>query len=306
MTVKHSENLNDLLSSLSKVQGKIDNAKKNKAGFIKGHSYAELSQYLEISKDLLAEHGLCVLQLPGPIQIVEVTKEVYDKKNETYFFQQIKVPKQQITTWIGHESGQFITSSMEIIVEKTVGNSWGQSTGVAISFGRRYAYAGGLGMTQEDNDNRLSQKDIDKSYSPTKTAQAVNYVRINKDQVDYIKSLLKDDPERFKKMLVWANIQSVEELSVTAYTAAVNTLLAEQKNQSLTDNKDTNLIGEQQVACLKKLLTPERLNKILTDYNLTKLEEMKLDDYFKEYDQLRQEMSIDIVSAIDVSNIKQA
>jgi hypothetical protein len=308
MTIKHSENLNEILSALSKLQGKLENAKKNKTGFIKGHSYAELSQYLEISKDLLEEHGLCVLQLPGPIEIVEVTKEVYDKKNETYFFQQMMVPKQEITTWIGHESGQFISGPMEILVEKTVGNSWGQSTGVAISFGRRYAFAGGLGMTQEDNDNRLSQKDIEKSYSQSKSRPPQNqvtpsYTRIDKEQVDYIKSLLKDDPERFKKMLVWANVQSVEDLSVTAYTSAVNTLLAEQKNQSLPANKDTNLIDEKQVVFLQKLLTPERLNKILTDYKLTKIEEMKLSDYFKEYDQLRQELTI---SENYIPDIKQA
>lgn len=303
MTIKHSENLNELFSALSKLQGKLENAKKNKAGYIKGHSYAELNQYLEISKDLLEEHKLCVLQFPGPMEIVEITKEAYDKKNETYFFQNIMLPKQIITTWIGHDSGQFISSDMELIVEKTDNNSWGQSSGKSITFGRRYAYAGGLGMTQEDDDNRLSQKDIEKTYSQKKTTHAVNYVRIDKDQVDYIKLLLKDDPERFKKMLVWANVQSVEDLSVTAYTSAVNTLLAEKNDQSLPANKDINLVGEQQVACLKKLLTPERLNKILTDYNLTKIEEMKLADYFKEYDELRQEMT---TSINDVSHIKQA
>lgn len=308
MSIKHSEKLNELFAALSKLQGKLENAKKDKAGFNNNYKYAKLEQYIELSKELLAEHGLCIMQMPGAIEMVEVTKEVYNKENKTYFFQQLMMPKQRLTTWIGHESGQFISGEMELIVEKMVANSWGQSSGVSVSFMRRYALAGLLGMTQEDDDNQLSQKDIEKSYSQSKNTPSENYitpsyVRISKEQVDDIKSRLKDDPERLKKMLAWAQVQSVEDLSLTYYTTAINTLLAEQKDQSLPANKDTNLVGEQQVACLKKLLTPERLHKLLKDYNLNKLEEMKLADYFKEYDELRQEMT---TSVNYVSDKKQA
>lgn len=60
------------------------------------------------------------------------------------------------------------------------------------------------------------------------------------------------------------------------------------------DTKDTNkdiLIEEIQANTLKELVTPERLNKILKDYNLNKLEDMTLCDYNNEYDKLRLEMS---------------
>lgn len=294
MTIHRSDQLNELFSALSKLQGKLEMAKKDKAGYNNNYKYAELSQYIEISKELLEEHGLCVLQMPGAIEIVEVTKEIYDKKTQTYVFHNIMIPKQKITTEIGHESGQFISSSMEILVEKMASNSWGQSTGVAISFARRYARAGGLGMSQEDNDNQLPKKEVEKHYDQVNSSTSVDYERIDADKVKYLTSLLKDDSERLKKILLWAKVEKIEDLSIIAYTTAVNRLIAEQKGIQIPSNNDTNLISETQVAFVKRLVTPERLNKILQDYKLNKLEEMSLADFHKEYDKLRLEMTTNI------------
>jgi hypothetical protein len=55
-----------------------------------------------------------------------------------------------------------------------------------------------------------------------------------------------------------------------------------------------NLIDERQVANIKSLVTPEKLYKILKDYNLTKIEEMNVTDYNKEYDNLRSELTVDL------------
>jgi hypothetical protein len=294
MTIQRSDQLNELFSALSKVQGKLETAKKDKSGYNDNYMYADLTQYIELSKELLAKHGLCILQIPESIEIVEVTKEIYDKKNQSYVFQKIMMPKQKITTWIGHESGQFISGSMEILVEKMAANSWGQSTGVAVSFARRYALAGSLGMSQEDNDNQLPKKEIEKSYAQVNKAPSVDYERIDSDKVNYLTSLLKDDSERLKKILVWAKVQKIEDLSIIAYTTAVNRLIAEQKGVQVPSNNDTNLISDSQVAFIKRLVTTERLNKILQDYNLNKLEEMNMTDYHKEYDKLRLEMTTNI------------
>lgn len=54
-------------------------------------------------------------------------------------------------------------------------------------------------------------------------------------------------------------------------------------------NTDINLIDQKQVAFMSRMLTPERLNKILSDYNLTKLEDMNVKDYHNEYNKLRLE-----------------
>lgn len=154
MTIQTSDKLNELFSALSKLQGKIEHAKKDKSGYKDRYKYADLTQYIEVSKEILEENNLCVSQIPGTIEIVEVTKEVRDEKTKAMSFHTVRIPKQKVTTYIGHSSGQFISSTMEILVEKIEGNTWGQSTGSAISYSRKYSLAGGLGMSQEDNDNQ--------------------------------------------------------------------------------------------------------------------------------------------------------
>ena len=275
MTIQKSEELGDLFCALSKLQGRIENAKKDKSGFNNRYKYADLNQYLELSKDLLAEYGLSVLQIPGCIEIIEVTNESNERQ---------LVPKQKLTTCIGHESGQFISGTMEMIVEKLKSNSWGQSTGSALSYMRRYGIAATLGMGQEDNDNMLSKKDAEKA-SP----------KIDKDRVNYLKELLKDDQERLGKILLWASeqqhqkLRNIEDMSIDVYTAAINILIKEKIKNEETAKKDINLIDQKQAAFLTRILTPERLNKILSDCNLTKLDDMNVKDYHNEYNKLRLE-----------------
>lgn len=305
MSIKHSEQLDELFLAISKVQGSIQNAKRNVSGYNNNYKYAELEQYIELSKELLEENGLCVLQIPESMEIVEVTKEMYDKKTQTSFLQQLMLPKQSLTTWIGHKSGQFISGNMEMLVEKTTMNSWGQCTGVAISFMRRYALAGMLGMTQEDDDNQLSKQDVEKSYVKEKAPQLIEDKRISEDQANNLCSMLASDPERLKKILAWANVKNIEEISISYYTKAME-ILAEEQNKRKTENVlETNLISEIQIGFIKKLVNQERLNKILKKYNLNKLEEMNVEDYHKEYYKLREEIAIGTVVDGDVPTLKK-
>lgn len=315
MEIQRSEQLGELFCALSQLQGKIENAKKDKSGYKNNYKYADLNQYIELSKELLAEHGLCVLQIPGAMEIVEVTKEikeiqviettekVYNKKNDSYEYHELKtpqeviklhkisIPKQTITTWIGHKSGQFISDSMEILVEKMSGSSWGQSTGGAISFARRYARSGTLGMSQEDNDNMLSKNDTEKVYS----ISSYNSSKIDKDKVNYLKELLKDDPQRLEKILLWASekqqqkLVKLEDMSTEIYATVVNILNNEKIKNEETSKKRINLVSERQVEFIKKIVTTDRLNKILLDYKLNRLEDMSVEDYNIEYDKLRLE-----------------
>jgi hypothetical protein len=278
MTIQKSQGLGELFGALSKLQGRIENAKKDKSGFNNRYRYADLNQYLELSKDLLAEYGLSVVQIPGGIEIIEVTNESNEKQ---------LVPKQKLTTCIGHESGQFISGTMEMIVEKLKSNSWGQSTGSALSYMRRYAIAATLGMSQEDNDNMLSKKEGEKSHSSSP--------KLDKNRVDYLKELLKDEPERLEKILIWASqkqnqkLRSIEDMSIEIYTATINILLEEKIRNESASKKDTSRIDDKQVEFIKRIATTDRLNKILADYNLNKLEDMSIEDYNIEYDKLRLE-----------------
>lgn len=271
MEIHRSEKLDELLCELSKLQGKIENAKKDKSGYGNRYKYADLNQYLQLSKDLLTEHGLSILQIPGGIEIVEITNESSQKQ---------LFPKQKLTTYISHSSGQFIGGTMEMVIEKVKGNSWGQSTGSALSYMRRYGLAAILGMSQEDNDNMISKPH-----------------KIDKDKVNYLKELLKDDPQRLEKILLWASDQQqqkltkLEDMSIEIYTKVVNVLNKEKIKNDDDNKKTTNLICDQQVEFIKKVVTTDRLNKILSDYNLNRLEDMSVDDYNIEYDRLRLEQN---------------
>ncbi|MEK6884600.1 MAG: ERF family protein [Nanoarchaeota archaeon] len=300
MTIKLSQEVDQLFSAMSKLQGKIDNVSKDTAGYKNSYQYAELSQYINVSKELLEEHGLSVYQMPGKIEIVEVSEKEY-KKDGTYILHDIRVPKHTVTTMIGHNSGQHMSESMDILIEKTKMISWGQSTGVAVSFGRRYAVAGTLKMAQEDDDNQLSKQDGDKSYSNSPSQKDVVYKKITQEKVDEIRSLLIDDQPRVDKILSWAQVKCLEDLLVPHYDKIIETLTNERTSNSIAANKDTNLITAEQASFITRLVTTERLNKILKDYNLNKLDEMSVKDYFKEYDILRQEKTI----SEDNSNIKK-
>ena len=98
MTIQKSEEINHLLSAISKLQGKIEKAKKDQSGYKNNYKFADLSQYIDLCQDLLAEHGLCVLQIPESMEIVEITKEIYETESKKYNFHNIMVPKQKITT----------------------------------------------------------------------------------------------------------------------------------------------------------------------------------------------------------------
>jgi hypothetical protein len=296
MTIQKSEHLNELFAALSKLQGKIEKAKKDQAGYKNNYKFADLSQYIDLSQDLLAENGLVVLQLPTCMEIIEITKEVVDDKTRIHSFHTVKIPKQTIITWIGHESGQFISGAMDILVEKLAGMSWGQSTGSAITYGRRYSRAGALGMTQEDDDNQ-KQPEVKKQSGRTNSKNEPQ-PKIDINMAQNLAQLLQGDAERLEKTLQWAKASKIEELTVSQYETVLRRIEEDSKAKvEKTEQPATGLIrtildtsqliAEHQVNFIKRLVTPERLLKVLQDYKLTRLEEMTIKDFNLLTDALR-------------------
>lgn len=263
MTIKHSEELNHLFSALSKFQGRVEQAKKDQSGYKNNYKFADLSQYFDLSQNLLAEHELCVLQMPGSMEIVEITKEIYDATTKTYDYPIIKVPKQNITTWIGHSSGQFISAPMEILVEKLAGMSWGQSTGSAITYGRRYSRAGSIGMTEEDNDNQNKNTNYINNRPPS-----IPTPKVTNLMIDDLRNILMEDPARLEKILQYYKVKIINDLTVDQYEFIVKKI-----KYDLQKSDDT-LISTQQANFIKTLVTSEELVQILKDHKLTRLEEM--------------------------------
>lgn len=139
-----SDDIGELASALSKLQGEIKDAIKDTTAH--KYKYADLSQVLEISRPLLSKNGLSVSQLPGA---------AHDKIT--------------VDTILMHESGQWISSTIEMAAIPANGMNAAQAIGAVITYARRYALAAIVGITQTDTDavadkvdNKNRQNKVDK------------------------------------------------------------------------------------------------------------------------------------------------
>lgn len=126
-----SDSIAELLKSLSKFQGELENVEKSKAGH--GYQYATLGNCIDAAKPILASNGLSVTQLMGNNDAGEVTME----------------------TVLGHSSGEYISSACVMPIAKLQGGGGSnpaQIMGASITYMRRYQYAAIIGLAQDDTD----------------------------------------------------------------------------------------------------------------------------------------------------------
>lgn len=126
-----SDQVNELFGALSKFQGELENAPKDKAGH--GYKYADLAMCINTAKPVLAANGLAVSQMLG--------------MNEH--------GKQTLITILTHSSGQYMMSEFVMVEASLMGGAGknpAQVLGSAITYQRRYAYAAIIGLAQEDDD----------------------------------------------------------------------------------------------------------------------------------------------------------
>lgn len=128
---QQSENINELMTALSKAQGKIQPALKDKANPFFKSSYADLASVWTACRDALSENGLAVVQ----------SVVTYPDKG------------MNLVTTLGHSSGQWMKSEMPIISQKVDP----QSLGSAITYYRRYSLAAMVGVAPEEDDGEAAQ-----------------------------------------------------------------------------------------------------------------------------------------------------
>lgn len=120
---------NQLLESLAKMQGSLDNAKKESENPFYKSKYADLSTCLVTAKKVMAENGLSVSQ-----------HCTFDGTNV------------HCVSVLGHSSGQMMVSTLVIPVTKKDP----QGIGMAITYARRYALSSIIGLAQADDDAESS------------------------------------------------------------------------------------------------------------------------------------------------------
>lgn len=122
----HSEQLNELFTALAKSQAMILTASKDKVNPFFKSKYTDLSSVWSACREPLSSNGLSV------IQTVEGSKDALF-----------------IKTWLGHSSGQWMTSKLPLLLMKMDP----QSLGSAISYGRRYSLMAMVGVVSDDDDD---------------------------------------------------------------------------------------------------------------------------------------------------------
>ena len=133
--IQTSPDLKDLFAALAKAQGEMKPAPKGatnpafKRPGSDGSKYADLADCVESIRPHLAKHGLCLSQMyAGP----------------------------SIVTLLGHESGQWIKSQIQIPHFETMNP---QQVGSATTYLRRYSL-GIVGLvTDEDDDGNAATRD---------------------------------------------------------------------------------------------------------------------------------------------------
>jgi len=174
--MEKSENINELVTALvgfHKEVGKI--IKNSKNPFFKS-SYGDLNSYLAEIKEPLFNNGLAVIQLP-------ITNG--------------------LTTLLTHTSGQFISSTMEMIPTKNTP----QEQGSALTYMRRYSLASILNLNAEDDDGNAAS-------TPQKTNVEPRESKKNPVRLDYTALANKCDTiESLKKWFNTLNDEQKKEAS---------------------------------------------------------------------------------------------
>lgn len=140
--INRSEQINELVAALAKAQGQIKGALKDAENPHFKSDYATLDSAWDACRAPLSSNGLSVIQSPCVTAAGSV----------------------QIVTLLAHSSGQWMESVLELVpVNRTP-----QSIGSAITYGRRYALMGMVGIAPRD-DEENKEKDDDGNAANSET-----------------------------------------------------------------------------------------------------------------------------------------
>jgi len=155
----HSYNMNELFTALSKAQAMILTASKDSTNPFFKSKYSDLTAVWEACRGPLTANGLCI------IQTIEGTKEALF-----------------IVTWLGHSSGQWMSSKLPLMPTKADH----QSVGSAISYGKRYALSAMVGVVSGDDDD---------GEAAMKAARKPEPVKVDEKKIirDFMEKVLPED-----------------------------------------------------------------------------------------------------------------
>lgn len=175
--MNQSEQINELVTALSKVQGKMKPAVFNKKNPHFNHKYADFTSCMEACRDLLCEHGLCIMQC-------------MEQQEGRYV----------LVTILAHPSGQWIKSFFPVIPK----NNDSQSLGSALSYAKRYGLTSLLGIVSDDEDDDANAASDKQSENRPQ--------KINKAQYEILSKKLDLLPSYKAQVIEWLKKQKIYHL----------------------------------------------------------------------------------------------
>lgn len=180
-----SENINELVTALSKAQGEIKSAIKDSLNPHFKSKYADLNSVWDACRSQLSKNGLAVIQ----------TTEM---KND----------RLTLVTTLAHSSGQWMKSDLPVLSATNTP----QALGSALTYMRRYSLSAITGVAPgDDDDGEAAMGNAPKKPKPL----------INEEQVNRLAEALSHCQENYVKV-AWEHlnkngIYKIEELPVDLF-----------------------------------------------------------------------------------------
>lgn len=191
---KHSS-CDKLFAALAKAQGEMMLARKESDNPYFRSKYADLSEVIRASRTALVQNNICVIQSLAS-----------SESSSTGL---------ALVTYLGHSSGQCITSMMPILSAKTDP----QSLGSAITYARRYTLAAIAGVSIGDDDD--GEKAMGRTEEP---ANSRKKLKISEQERQKLASLIEKDRDAWKVMTENLGICSWDDINPGNYERLYNSL----------------------------------------------------------------------------------
>jgi len=146
-----SNDLGKLFEALAKAQGEMQTAKKDQANPFFKSNYADLSSCWEAIRAPFSKYGLSIIQVPLIGESFSSKATYKDKQGNTKTYD-VNGKTVIIKTVLGHLSGQFMSSVVEVQPTKTDPQGFGS----AMTYARRYGLMAIAGIAPDDDDGNAA------------------------------------------------------------------------------------------------------------------------------------------------------
>lgn len=215
--MSQSEVINELAAALSKAQGEMQAAIKDKINPFFKSSYADLGSVWDAARPVLSKYGLCIMQ----------TTELAPDRNQVI-----------MVTTLAHTSGQWMKSYLPLNPSKNDS----QGMGAAITYLRRYSLSAIVGVVCDEDDDGETAVGRGKQHHQTpsqnnqqpKQEMQGPMERVGKTEIIALTTLIQNlDEESNKSFLDWIkksfNAMSVQDIPKNCFEKCMVSLNAKIK-----------------------------------------------------------------------------